>query len=244
MTLTAFFDAARALKRAQTGKPAGLDDEDVRLLNAVISRWEPPQRPTLGISLPDSLPSVSRTSGSLTARVAMELISHEAIVPEAYKDSVGVWTWGIGVTNASGHHVERYKDNPQPIEKCLEVFIWLLRNNYIPAVEKAFAGHPLRESQFAAALSFHYNTGAIARADWVARYKRGDFKGAQAAFLNWNKPKEIIPRRTKERDLFFADKWSSDGKATVYPVRKPSYSPDWGGAKRVDISAVLKRLLP
>jgi lysozyme len=242
MNAVAFFNSARALKRELTGNPAAtLSQEDVDLLNsATAARW----RPIAASPVSDSLPAPSRTSGRLTARAAMELISHEAIVPEAYKDSVGVWTWGIGVTNASGHTVyPRYKDNPQSIRKCLEVFIWLLCERYIPAVEKAFAGKPLTEAQFAAALSFHYNTGAIAKADWVAKWKRGDVIGARAAIMNWRKPPEIIPRREKERDLFFEAKWSSDGKATVYPVKKPSYSPDWRAARRVDVLPVLQELL-
>lgn len=31
---------------------------------------------------------------------------------EWYKDSKGIGTWGIGVTNASGQAVNRYKDDP------------------------------------------------------------------------------------------------------------------------------------
>ena len=222
----AFYDGARAYKRVLTGEAlAGLDDQDMEALrDATERRW-------------------TRKVADITAKVALELISHEAIVQEAYKDSVGVWTWGIGVTNASGHNVDRYKDNPQPVRKCLEIFIWLLRERYLTDVLKAFPGHSLTESQLGGALSFHYNTGAILRADWVDLWLAGKIGEAKASFMNWKKPLEIIPRRQKERDLFFDGKWSSDGKATVYPVRKPSYTPDWGGAKRVDVSAILKELL-
>lgn len=179
----------------------------------------------------------------LTARVALELVGHEAIVLEWYKDSVGVGTWGIGVTDRSGHDVDRYRDNPQTIRKCLEVYVWLLREKYIPAVARAFAGFALTEEQFAAALSFHYNTGAIERADWVKHWRGGNLDAARVAFLNYRKPPEIIPRRTKERDLFFDGKWSNDGKALVLPVRKPSYQPDFRRGQRVDITTELEELL-
>jgi lysozyme len=175
--------------------------------------------------------------------VALELISHEAIVQEAYKDSVGVWTWSVGITDKSGHSVMRYKDNPQPVERCLEVYLRLLREKYIPSVVKAFEGFVLTEAQFAAALSFHYNTGAISRASWVTKVKTGDIAGAKKAFMEWRKPPEIVERRGKERDLFFDGKWSSDGKATVYQVSKPSYSPKWSSARRVDVTADLDRLM-
>lgn len=182
--------------------------------------------------------------GPLTEKVALELIGHEAIVQEAYKDSKGIWTWGIGVTNASGHQVHpRYKDSPQTISRCIEIFIWLCRTNYGPEVLKAFAGHTLTEAQYAAALSFHYNAGSILTAEWVKSWKAGRIVQARAEIMNWRSPAEIIPRREKERDLFFDGKWSADGKATVYEVSKPSYSPRWSSAKRVDIREDLRKAM-
>ncbi len=180
----------------------------------------------------------------ITANVAMEIVSHEAIVREAYKDSVGVWTWGVGITSASGHKVyPRYKDTPQSLRRCLEIFEWALRTRYMPDVLEAFDRHAMSEAQFAAALSFHYNTGGIKRAKWVRLWKEGDVPGAWAAIMNWSKPPEIIPRRRKESDLFFENKWSNDGRATEYPVRKPSYQPDFANGKRVEIKGILDELL-
>ncbi|WP_010218837.1 glycoside hydrolase family protein [Sphingomonas sp. PAMC 26621] len=101
-------------------------------------------------------------NGCITARIACELVGAEGIVREWYRDSVGVGTWGVGVTDASGHLVDRYKDKPATIERVLEVYIWLLRTKYGPEVLAAFKGRALTEAQFAAALSIHYNTGAIA----------------------------------------------------------------------------------
>ena len=175
------------------------------------------------------------TPGTITARTALELIGHEAIVREAYKDSKGIWTWGIGVTNASGHNIDRYKDNPQTIARCIEIVLWLCREKYGPAVLTAFAGARLTEAQYAAALSFHYNTGAIKTADWVDSFLAGDLGKARREIMNWRSPPEILERRGKERDLFFDGEWSADGKATVYDVAKPSYAPKWSSARKVDI---------
>jgi lysozyme len=177
------------------------------------------------------------TDTLLTKRVLLEVVCHEGIVKEAYKDTKNIWTWGIGVTNASGHTVERYIDNPQSINRVIEIYKWLLETKYLPDVLKAFEGKKLSESELAAALSFHYNTGAINKASWVKSYMKG-LKGiAKQEFMNYRKPVEIIERRTKERDLFFNGKWSNDGTATVFEeVNKPSYTPKWGSAKRIDIS--------
>ena len=104
------------------------------------------------------------TPRPLTPMIVGEILQHEGLAREAYRDSVGVWTWSVGITDASGHKVARYRDNPQPLERCLEVFMWLLTTRYLPAVNAAFGAFDPTEHQLAAALSFHYNTGAIARA--------------------------------------------------------------------------------
>ncbi|MEM9344145.1 MAG: hypothetical protein AAGA87_13965, partial [Pseudomonadota bacterium] len=180
----------------------------------------------------------------LTARVALELLSHEAIVREAYQDIVGVWTWGVGVTDASGHTVSpRYIDQPQTLRWCLEMYLRLLRETYAPAVFSAFEDCELAEHQFGAALSFHYNTGAISNAAWVEEWKRGDCEAARDSFMNWRKPPQIIPRRTKERDLFFDGIWSSDGTVLEFAVEKPTYQVDPTSKKPVEVRFILEDLL-
>lgn len=189
------------------------------------------------------VPAPVSTAYEVTERVALEILHHEAIVREAYKDSVGVWTWGVGVTSASGHHVERYKDDPQPLEKVLEIFVWLLKTKYGPDVKAAFGGRDLTEAEFAASLSFHYNTGAIKTADWVESWLAGQVDKARAEIMNWRKPASIAGRRTAERDLFFSGVWSQDGLTTEYQVSKPSYSPKWSSARKVDVRPALKAVL-
>ena len=179
----------------------------------------------------------------ITEQVALEIASHEAIVRQAYKDSVGVWTWSAGVTSASGHNVERYIGKPQPMKRCLEIYIWLLREKYAPAVWKAFDGYELTEAQFAAALSFHWNTGGINRASWVKHFKAGDMAKAQKAFMAWNKPKEIIGRRTAERDLFFKGKWTNKGTVAEYIRLTKKNTPVWASRVEVDIRPEIQALL-
>lgn len=182
-------------------------------------------------------------SWEITPNIAAELVQHEGIVREAYRDSVNVWTWSVGVTTSSGHVVyPRYKDNPQTLKRCFEVYEWVLRNNYLPAVRSAFQNRMLTESQLGAALSFHYNTGGIRRASWVKLWLQGEITAARAAMMNWKKPEEIIPRRKEERNLFFDGAWSNNGKGTEYKVLKPSYRPNWGSATQVDIMPVLDEL--
>ena len=178
----------------------------------------------------------------LTPRIAAELIAHEGIVPEAYRDSVGVWTWSVGLTDACGHRVGRYRDQPQPLGRCLEVFLWVLQNRYLPAVLAAFGPVPPEEHELAAALSFHWNTGAIAEAEWMRLVRDGDRKAARKAMLNWCRPASLALRRRREQALFFDGRWSGDGTALVYAVAKPSYRPVRG--RRMPVLETLERLLP
>lgn len=174
----------------------------------------------------------------IDADIAIELASHEGLVRQAYKDSVGVWTWCIGITNASGHNVNRYIGNPQSLEHCMKIYVWALEK-YANDVRNVFKDKPLNKHQFAAALSFHYNTGAIARAAWVKKWLAGDVSGAKKSFMDWRKPAEIIPRRQKERDLFFDGKWSNNGTVTEYTKLTGANTPMWSSAVKTNISPAM-----
>ena len=178
----------------------------------------------------------------LTCKIALEVASHEAVIRQAYKDIVGVWTWSVGLTNACGHNVDRYIDNPQSLERCLEVYVWALRN-YADAVRAEFRGHELSEAQFGGALSLHWNTGAIRSATWPDLWKAGKIEDARRSFLSWRKPPEIIPRREKEAALFFHGEWSNDGTMIEYCRLRADRTPDWSSAARRDVAEILQRLL-
>jgi lysozyme len=177
----------------------------------------------------------------LTPRIVAYIAHEEGLVPEAYLDSVGVWTWALGVTNESGHLVyPRYLDKPQPLEDCLKVSVWLMERKYLPPVARAFHGFDLAEHQIAAALSFHWNTGAIERADWVERWRNGDKAEARIDFMNYRKPPSIIPRRTRERNLFFDAAWPGDMRCPVWRVNK-AHKPV--GGRPADIMGMLQQIM-
>lgn len=179
----------------------------------------------------------------LTPRIVAAVAHEEGLVLEAYRDSVGVWTWGLGVTNSSGHQVyPRYKDAPTSIERALEVAIWLLQNRYLPAVQRAFDGLRLKEHEIAGALTFHWNTGAISRASWVKSFRVGDIDKARAQYMEYRKPPEIIERRKRDAALFFDAAWP-DLRVPVRAVSKPSYRPKWRDAKVIDVLPMLEQMM-
>jgi GH24 family phage-related lysozyme (muramidase) len=181
------------------------------------------------------------TTTLLSERMLLEIAEHEGLVLEAYKCSAGVLTWGFGVTDASGHDVDRYDTTRggqrSTIQRAVEVYEWLLRDKYLPQVRAAFRGRELTEAQLTAALSFHWNTGAIHQADWVQSFLIGRRERAWSEFMNWSKPREIIPRRKAERALFFDGRWSQDGVVTIYERVNPREprNPVWSSAREIDI---------
>ncbi|MCU0946793.1 MAG: hypothetical protein MUF47_00865 [Porphyrobacter sp.] len=181
------------------------------------------------------------TQTLLSERILLEVAEHEGLVLEAYKCSAGVLTWGFGVTNASGHRVERYDTQNggqrSSIERAVEIFEWLLRTVYLPQVQAAFRGRALTEVQLAAALSFHWNTGAIQQASWVQSFVLGRRERAWSEFMNWSRPREIIDRRKAERALFFDGRWSQDGRVLIYDRVNPREprNPVWSSAREIDI---------
>lgn len=178
----------------------------------------------------------------LTVMTALEVASHEAVVRQAYLDSVGTWTWSVGLTSATGHIVERYIGKPQTMFRCLEIYVWALQR-YAAQVEKAFEGYELTEEQFAAALSFHWNTGAIGRALWVEYWKSGKTAKAKEAFMNWDNPKSLTERREKERDLFFLGVWSNRGTVTEYTKLNKNSTPDFSSGRQVNITTTIETLI-
>lgn len=238
MQRTDLFDRLRPLKPDRSFTPA-----DVALIDALAD--------DLGMARADAAPAPSLAMSSrvpssdmLSLGVALETAGHEAAVLEWYLDNAKppVGTWGIGVTNKSGHNVDRYKDNPQTMERVLEVYIWLLCNQYIPDVVKAFAGLSITEAQFAAALSFHYNTGAILKTGWVPLFRAGRMAEARkfwtSHYLNGG---ALQDRRNAEAALFFDGTWANDGTILIYDVAKPSYKPV--RPRRIDIRADMIRAI-
>ena len=74
-------------------------------------------------------------------------------------------------------------------------------------VAQAIGNVPTTQAQFDALVSFHYNTGAIARATLTRRHLAGDYEGAAAEFARWNRAggrilQGLVRRRKEEAQLY------------------------------------------
>lgn len=178
------------------------------------------------------------------ADVALEVASHEALVRQTYKDGGGVLTWAVGMTNATGHTVERYIGKPQTVRHCMNVYVWALEN-YADHVRAVFGDLP--KPQFTGILSWTWNLGggALRKASWVKLFKAGRMKEAEASFKSWNKDNGkvvagLTKRRAAEADLIFRGKWSNDGTMTEYTRLTSGMTPVWSSAKRISVAAELR----
>jgi GH24 family phage-related lysozyme (muramidase) len=78
---------------------------------------------------------------------------------------------------------------------------------YAAEVAAAIGGALTTQSQFDALVSFHYNTGAIARATLTQRHIAGDHAGAAREFARWNRAggrvmQGLVRRRAAEAELY------------------------------------------
>jgi len=169
----------------------------------------------------------------LSKKGAMEIVSHEAIVQTPYRDSVDIWTIGVGHTAAAGPPDPKKVDS-LTIKECFELFRKDIQTvvNEVNAAIKA----EVTQSEFDALVSFHFNTGGISKAALTESINNGDKKKAAEEFMNWSKPPEIIPRRKKEQKLFATGTYSGGGKATVYPADKNG-KVDYGKGKKIDLES-------
>ncbi|MCB1470894.1 MAG: glycoside hydrolase family protein [Rhizobiaceae bacterium] len=132
---------------------------------------------------------------------------------KAYRDPVGVWTIGSGLTAASGV-IKPKAGMTISRDQARDLLASALRRNYEPAVEKAMPA--ARQNEFDGAVSFHFNTGAIGRASWVKAWKNGAKAAVIRAGLGqWKKGGgKVLPglvrRRDEEADIILIDRWPSD----------------------------------
>ena len=169
------------------------------------------------------------------------LVQHEGVVPAPYLDSVGVLTYGVGHTKAAGspNPSDLPEGMPSNLDDALKDVFSVFKVDlakYEAAVDKAITV-PVAQHQFDAAVSFHYNTGAIASATWVKTLNSGNTSLAADQIMNWTKPPEIIPRRQSEQDLFRNGIYP-DGGAIVWKVG-PNYKMTWSPECTLTSSEVL-----
>ena len=196
------FDAVRRLLRR------GFRQEEVAALDAAIEaaidtaiRTDSAVRPRrIG---PDGIALIERFEGCAKRRADGRI--------EAYPDpGTGGAPWTIG-WGATGPGI-----GPGTVWTQAQCDARLEADlaRYAGEVAAVLGDSPTSQAQFDAMVSFHYNTGAIARATLTARHKAGDFAGAAREFARWNRAggrvlPGLVKRRAAEASLYGTEKGHS-----------------------------------
>jgi lysozyme len=135
---------------------------------------------------------------------------HEGVVLKAYRDPVGIWTIGAGLTRASGVVVPKAGMRITKVEASRLLHLAINRN-YDPTVSRAMPDALQREHD--AGLSFHYNIGAIGSATWIKKWRVKDWPGVEEWLAKWNKAggrvlPGLVRRRTEEYELLRIGRYS------------------------------------
>lgn len=150
-------------------------------------------------------------SNTTSSRGRAALKHDEGEVLKAYVCPAGRWTIGVGLTKASGV-VEPKAGMVITSDESDRLLTLALQRNYEPAVNAEMP--EARQHEFDGAVSFHFNTGAIARASWVRKWRAKQWSAMRSALAAWNKGggkvlPGLVARREREYQLI---------RNGIYPV--------------------------
>ncbi len=117
------------------------------------------------------------------------------------------WTIGWGATGEGLKRGERIGPGTVWTQKQCDERLAKDLKRYAREVAQAIGSAPTTQAQFDALVSFHYNTGAIARATLTRHHIAGEHELAAAEFKRWNKAggrvlKGLVRRRAAEERLY------------------------------------------
>lgn len=173
----------------------------------------------------------------------IEIASHEGLCLSKYKDSVGVYTIGIGITRTEIPDLAKW-----PADKTItieEAFAMMQKamGRYEKAIRRALKVE-VPQHAFDALVSWAYNVGGgwAKKATVIKLINRGvplSDKRVYNALMMYKKPKEIIGRRRKEAKLLCYGEYSNDGTVNVFPVSK-NLNPIYRKGKKINVRDYLK----
>ncbi|MEE4154269.1 MAG: lysozyme [Erythrobacter sp.] len=117
------------------------------------------------------------------------------------------WTIGWGATGAGLKRGERIGPGTVWTQAQCDARLEADLRRYAREVAAALGAAPTTQAQFDALVSFHYNTGAIARATLTRLHIAGEHERAAAEFKRWNQAggrvlKGLVRRRAAEERMY------------------------------------------
>lgn len=168
------------------------------------------------------------------------IAAKEGMALTKYKDSVGVWTIGIGMTRSEIPNLAKWPRNRKlTVKQAVDMFIKALAK-YERAVNR-FLTRPVRQYEFDALVSWCYNVGPgwLEKSTVMRRINSGKKgKTLYNALMMYKKPPEIIGRRRAEANLLAYGRYPSRMVTNIFPVSK-SGRPVYARGKSVDLAKYL-----
>lgn len=175
------------------------------------------------------------------------LIVNEGIALSPYLDSVGVKTLAIGATVSEIPDIaDMTWDHQITIQEALDLLDKGL-HKYVDAVNSVL-DVAIMQHQFDSLVSLCYNigtgnvrgrVGGVAGSTAIKRINAGEPPASVAqAIMMWNKPPEIIGRRSREAKLF-TNGYYGDTKAQLFPVDPLTHKPQYRKSKIIDLAVLL-----
>lgn len=163
----------------------------------------------------------------LSSQGAIDLMAREGLCLEAYLDSVGVWTIGLGRTAYDGKDPRSF--GKITIQQAVELF----KVDVVPYANSVRAiGKNFNQHQFDALVSFCYNCGA---GNLRKLCSGRSIEQIGVALMAYTKPPEITERRRSEQRQYQTGKaYAPDGKILVFPV-SASHKPVYSKGYKVDV---------
>ena len=117
-----------------------------------------------------------------------DIIRHEGIRYEPYKDSAGYWTIGIGHLVVPGDGVPRTTNGvPLPISEELMMTLFETDLSHAEIAILTNARVPLTQGQFDALTdwAFQFGAGKVRTSTLISKLNTGDYPGAAEEFKRW-----------------------------------------------------------
>jgi lysozyme len=171
----------------------------------------------------------------------LEICSYEGVCLRPYLDSVGVWTIGFGSTTTEIPNLKNWdKTKYITMQYAYDLF-----KSSLASYEKAVTNSlivDITQYQFDALVSLCYNigTGGLSHSTLIRMInQKQSAVTIRADFLMWNKPREIIGRRTKEANLYQTGVYSNPNGMCEYLDTDGAGHQVHHTAKEISIKALL-----
>jgi len=146
----------------------------------------------------------------------------EGLKLTAYKDGGGVWTIGYGHTSAAGAPIVKQgmKITNEEAERILRNDLDKFEADVVRLVKV-----PLNDNQFAALVSFHFNTGALGKSTLLKKLNKGDYKSVPSELMKWvndngKRVQGLVNRRSAEVGLWAKGSFVSSNTQNATPAKK------------------------